>query len=207
MNVEHERNINNITCDGLYQSPMKKKDVSTINDSVYNDYDEHVETIRDSRKQVDPRNDPIKETHIVKGVSNLSIGVGYLDPSVIGIIKQGSTKLSTNLVTHVLTNSREQLSMTSLSPLNTFQSKAFMIGSQDESVGGNRNIICTSRDSRNSMGNHSRIRTPGVNKYIFSPRSDTTSNLLSCTGRIEKFDTHVHVSATQERNLESLCIE
>ena len=57
---------------------MKKKDVSTINDSVYIDYDEHVDTIRDSRKQVDARNDPIKETHIVKGVSNLSIGVGYL---------------------------------------------------------------------------------------------------------------------------------
>ena len=27
MYVEHERNINNITCDDLYQSPMKKKDI------------------------------------------------------------------------------------------------------------------------------------------------------------------------------------
>ena len=93
--------------------------------------------------------------------------------------------------------------MTSLSLLNTFQSKAFLIGSQDERVGGNRNIICTSRDIRNSMGNHSRIGTPGVNKDVFSPRSDTTSNLLSCTGSIKKFDTHVHGSATQERNMES----
>ena len=78
MNVEHERNINNITCDDLYQSPMKKKYVSTINDSVYNESDEHVDTISDSRKQVDPRNNPIKETHIVDGVRILSIGVGYL---------------------------------------------------------------------------------------------------------------------------------
>ena len=27
MNAEHKRNINNITCDDLYQSPMKNKDV------------------------------------------------------------------------------------------------------------------------------------------------------------------------------------
>ena len=193
MNKENEHNINNITCNDLYQSPMKKKDVSKINDSVYNDLDEHVDTTSDSRKQVDARNYPIKETHIVNGVSTLSTEFGSLDPDFIGIIGQ----VSTDLVTHVLTNSSKQLSMTSSSPLNTFQSKVFVIGSQDESVGGNMNIICTFRDSRNSTGNHSRIRTPGVNKDIFSPISDTTSNLLSCTVSIEKFDTHVHRSATQ----------
>ena len=31
MDVEHKRNINNITCNDLYQYPMKNKDVSTIN--------------------------------------------------------------------------------------------------------------------------------------------------------------------------------
>ena len=97
--------------------------------------------------------------------------------------------------------------MKSSYPLNTNQSKAFVIGSQCESMGGNRNIICTSLGSRNSMGNHSRIGTLGVNKDIFSPSSDTNSNLLSCTGSIEKVDAHVHISATQERNLESSCIE
>ena len=182
---------------------MKNKDVSTINDSVYNESDEHVDTISDFSKQVDARNNPIKETHIVERISNLSIAVGSLEPAVIGIIRQGST----NLVTHGLTNSSEQLSMMSSSPLITFQSKPFVIGSQDKSAGGNRNSICTSRDSRNSMGNHSRIGTPVVNKDIFSTRSDTTSNLLSCTGSINKFDTHVHESATQERNLDSSCIE
>ena len=126
---------------------MKKKDVSTIKDSIYNELDEQVDTISDSSKSVDPRNDPIKETHIVDEVSTLSIGVGSLKPAVIGIIKQGRTKLSTNLITHVLTNSREQLSMTSLSPLNMNQSKTFVIGSQDEIVGGNMNITCTSLDS------------------------------------------------------------
>ena len=99
MNIEHKLNINNITCDDLYQSPMKKKYISTINDSVYNESDEHVDTISDSRKQVDARNDPIKDTHIVNRVSTLSFGVGSLKPSVIRIIGQGRT----NLVTHVWT--------------------------------------------------------------------------------------------------------
>ena len=62
---------------------MKKKYVSTINDSVYNESDEHVDTISDSSKQVDPRNDPIKETHVVDRVSTLPIVVGSLEPAVI----------------------------------------------------------------------------------------------------------------------------
>ena len=124
MDVEHERNINNITCDDLYQSPMKNKYVSTINDSVYCESDKHIDTISDSRKQIYPRNNPIKQTHIIYRVRTLSIGVGTLKPAVIGIIEQNST----DLVTHVLKNSSEQLSMKSLSPLNTIQSKAFVIG-------------------------------------------------------------------------------
>ena len=83
MYVEHKRSINNITCDDLYQSLMKNKYVSIINDSVYNDSGDHVDTISDSRKQVDPRNDPIKETHIFNVVSTLSIGAGPLEPAVI----------------------------------------------------------------------------------------------------------------------------
>ena len=205
--AEFERNYNKITCDTSFQSPILKKDVPTINDYVYYKSDEHVDTISDSSKQVDAKNDPIKETHIVDGISKLSIGVGSLEPAVIEIIGQGSTPLSINLVTNVLTNSSEQLFMTNLSPLNAFQSKEFVIGLQDESVGGNSNIICTSRDSRNIRVNHSRIGTPGVNKDFFCPRSDTTSKLLSCTRNIEKFNTHICGSATQERNLESSCIE
>ena len=55
--------------------------------------------------------------------------------------------------------------------------------------------------------NHiSRIDNPGVNEYIWSI-IDTTSNVLSCTENVEKLDTLVHSSPTQERNLESLRIE
>ena len=81
--------------------------------------DEHVDTISDSSKQVDARNDPIKETHIVDRVHNVSVGVGPLKPDVIriGIIEQGinqriingDTNIDTNLVTNVLTNSSRQL--------------------------------------------------------------------------------------------------
>ena len=79
---------------------MKKNDVFTINDSVYYELDEHVDTISDSSKQVDARTDPIK-THIVDGISTLSIRVGSIDPAVIGIIGQGSTPLRTNFVTNL----------------------------------------------------------------------------------------------------------
>ena len=80
-----------------------------------------------------------------------------------------------------------------------------MIGPQDQSVESNRKIICTSSDSGNIRGNRTSKDTPGVNEDVFSPRSDTTSNVMSCTGNIEKFDTPVHGSRTQERNLESSC--
>ena len=81
--VEHERNINNITCNYSYQSPMKNKYVSTINNSVYYESDEKVDMISDSNKQVHPRNNPITETHIVDRVRNLSVGVGLFKPAVV----------------------------------------------------------------------------------------------------------------------------
>ena len=50
------------------------------------------------------------------------------------------------------------------------------------------------------------IDTPGVNEDIWSV-IDTTSNVLSCTDNDEKFDTLVHSSTTQERNLGYLQIK
>ena len=52
---------------------MKKEKVSTINDLVYCESDEHVDTISDSIKQVDASNKPITDTQIVEGVNNLSV--------------------------------------------------------------------------------------------------------------------------------------
>ena len=91
---------------------MKKKDVSTINNSVYYDSYEHVDTISDSNKQVDPTNDPIAETHIVDRFHNLSVRVGLFDPAVVIGGRIGP-------VTNVLENSRGGLPLDSFSPLNT----------------------------------------------------------------------------------------
>ena len=82
--VDDKCNINNITWNDSYQSPMKNKDVSTINDYVYHESDEQVDTISDSNKQADPRSDPTAETHIVNRVRRLSVRVGLFEPSVIG---------------------------------------------------------------------------------------------------------------------------
>ena len=54
---------------------MKKKEVSTINNSVYYESDEHVDTISDSSKPVDSSNEPITDTQIVEGINNLSVGI------------------------------------------------------------------------------------------------------------------------------------
>ena len=48
LDLEHERNINNITCEDVYTSPTKKKEAKTIKDSVYYESDEHVDKISDS---------------------------------------------------------------------------------------------------------------------------------------------------------------
>ena len=192
---------------------MKNKDVSTINDSVYYGSDDHVDTISDSIKQVDASNEPINETRIVDGINNLSVGVRSVEPAVMGVgiigqgitqgVINGGTNIGSNLVTNVLTNYSKILFDTNTFQLNTLQSEALVIGPQDESVKSNNRIICTPRDIRNIRGEHiSRIDTPGVNEDIWSV-IDTTSNVLSCTDNVEKFDTIVHSSTTQERNLES----
>ena len=140
---------------------MKNKYISTINVSIYYESDEHVETISDSNKQVDPRKNPIAETHIFDRVSSLSVRFGIFEPSVV-------IGGSIGPITNVLENSHVDLPLDSLSPLNTNQSKAFMIGSQCNSVGVNRNILnCTSPDSRNIQRNNSWIGTPRVNE-VFS---------------------------------------
>ena len=138
MEAEFERNYNEITCDTLYQSPILNWYLLAIKDSVYYESDEHVDTISDSSKQVDASNEPIKETHIVDRVCNLSVGGVYKEPVVIGIgiirqginqgIIKGGTDIGSNLVTNVLKNYSEQLFNTNSSRLNTFQSEAFVIG-------------------------------------------------------------------------------
>ena len=45
--------LNEITMDNSFQSPIQKKYISTIKDSAYYESDNQVDTISDSKEQVD----------------------------------------------------------------------------------------------------------------------------------------------------------
>ena len=189
MDLEYKRNINNITCENVYTSPIKKKEAKTINDLVYYESDEHTDTISDSSKQADASNKPITDTHIVEGIITLSVGIVSVELTVIivRIIGQGTTQgiinvrtnIGSNIVMDILTNSSKQLFETNTFQLNSLQSETLVIGLQDESVKRTNRIISTPSDSRNISRNLIiRIDTPGVNKDVWSV-IDTTSNVMS----------------------------
>ena len=101
---------------------MKNKDVSTINDSVYYESFQLVDTISDSSKQVDPKIYPIAETHIVVMVRTLSVRVQIFEPNVV-------VGGSIGPVTNVLESSSVELPLVS----------------QCNSVGVNRKILIARR--------------------------------------------------------------
>ena len=115
--------------------------------------DDHADTIRDSSKQIDASNEPIKDTHIVKGINNLSVRIVSVESAVIGIgiigqgitqgVINGGTSISSNLVTYVLTDSSKILFETNTFQLNSLQSETLVIGPQDEFVKIKNRIICT----------------------------------------------------------------
>ena len=120
---------------------MKKEKVSTINDLVYYDSDDHADTMSDSSKQVDASNKPITDTQIVDRVRNLSVGVVSVEPAAIGvrIIGQGTTQgvisgrtsIVNNTVTEILTDSSKKLFETNTFQLNLLQSETPVVGLQE----------------------------------------------------------------------------
>ena len=161
--------------------------------------DEQVDTISDSKKQVYPRSDPMAETHIVDRVRKLLVGVGLFEPAVIGFIGK-------YLVTNTQENLVVELSLNSLSPLNTNTSKAIVIRPSCKRAGVDSNTLsCTPPDMM--IRNHSSIGTPGVNEGVLSPSRGKISSFAKWTGNIDPLDTSVHKSATQERNSGFLSIE
>ena len=70
--------------DTSYQSPIQKKDISTIIDSTYYESDNQVDTISDSKEQIDPSRNPRVDTHITDGIQKLSIRPIPLGPVIIG---------------------------------------------------------------------------------------------------------------------------
>ena len=209
--------VSMFTCNNSYQSLIKKRDVLKINNSIYYESDEHVYTISDSSKQVDASNKPITDTHIVEVINNLSVGAVSVEPAVIGVgiigrgitqgVISGITSIVNNNVTDISSDSSKQLFKTNTFQLNSLQSETLIIGSQDKSMKSTNSIISTPSESRNICGNRiSRIDTPGVNKNVWGV-IDKTSNVLSDADNVEKFDTNVESSTTQEMNLELSRIE
>ena len=137
LDLEHKHNINNITCEELYKSPMKNKESKTINDSVYYESDENADKISDSSKQVDASNEPITDTHIVDRVRNLSFGIVSIEPAVIEVriigqgitqgVISGRTNIVNNIVTYILRDSSKQLFETNMFQLNSLQSETLVI--------------------------------------------------------------------------------
>ena len=161
--------------------------------------DEQVDTKIDSNKQVDPDSEPKEETHIVNIIRKLSVRQLF-KPAFIGVIRQ-------DLVTNVQENLRVEISLRSLSPLNTITPKAIVIGAACNSAHVDRNTLesCTPPDRK--IRNHSRVGTPVVNAGVFSPSRGNNSSFAKWTGNIEPLDISVDGSATQERNSDFSCIE
>ena len=141
MDLEHEHNVNNITSEDVYASPIKKEKLSTINDTVYYESDEHKDTISDSGKHVDASTKPITDTHIVKGVNNLSVVIISVEPSVIGVgiigqgitqvVISGRTSIVKNIVTDISLDSSKQHFKMNKFQLDSFQPETLVIGLQD----------------------------------------------------------------------------
>ena len=88
------------------------------NNYVYYELDDHLETINDSKKQVDPSSNPKEDTHIIDWIRKLSVRTILFNPAVIG----------QDFITSVRETSRDGFSLKSFSPLNTISSKEIVTG-------------------------------------------------------------------------------
>ena len=83
MEASFEHNINEITCDTSFQSPIQKRYVLTINNSAYNESENKVDTISNSNKQVDTSSDPRVDTQIIDRIRKLSVRLILLAQTVL----------------------------------------------------------------------------------------------------------------------------
>ena len=121
-----------------------------------------------------------------------------------GMISRGTSIISSNVITGVLTDSSKMVLKSDLFPLNPPKSQTLVIASQNEPfLSCNRNVRASS-EIGNSRIDHGRIGTPVMKKNWsvydnFSVRSDR--------GEADKLDTSVQQYLTNESNTASLQIE
>ena len=126
----HERNILDMTQVDEYISPGKYKYASTVNDLAYHNLDEYKDEIIDSSKQAEASKEPITDTH----VRNTSVGTTSDDPAIIRVriivrggrgitqrmIHGGTSIISSNVITDVLTDSSKMILNSNMFPLYLF---------------------------------------------------------------------------------------
>ena len=69
--------------DTSFKSPIQKKDISTINYYGYNESNDQVDPISDSKERVDLVSNSIVDTQITHGIQKLSIRIITFEPVVI----------------------------------------------------------------------------------------------------------------------------
>ena len=168
-----------------------------------------MEPIKDTQTIKDPITD---DTHIFDRCCYLQYGPTNMDPVLtrVGIIGQrgprtisrGSISQSiiqgeesiirSNVITHVLTKSREMILKSeyfAFDPLKIPLTEPFLTSDMD---------VRTTSVIGASKPNHSRIGTPFMKKDV-SSRYNALSTLRSDVGKIDKLDTSVQRSSTNER--------
>ena len=200
MEAEIKRNIKKITIDTSYHSPVKKKDISTINESGYNEPDYQVGKISDSNEQVDassisstdsaeqvdPNSNPRVDTHITDVIQKLLIN--QIPVSFYPVI------IVQDFVTSVQETSREGLLWESSKLLQTISLKDIRTGAARESGHVERIVQTPSRAICNS---------PGVNVEVFIPSRCSHSSIAKWSRNINPFNTYADGSLAQEINLTS----
>ena len=204
-----------------YKSPWKDKDSTTVNDTAYiflNSYDDE---ISNSDKVLEASKNPIKDTH----VHNISVGTTSEDSVVTGVviigrggpraisggsiaqgmIHGGPSILSSNVITHVLTEYSKTILKSDSFSFNPHKYKTLVIASPTEPfLSFDRDVRALS-EIGDSRPDHGRIGTPFVNKEIWN--RDDNFSVRSDVGEAVKLDTAVQRSLTNERNTSSSLIE
>ena len=116
----------------------------------------------------------------------------------LGMIHGGTSIISSNVITHVLTASSKMILKSDSFPFNTLKSKTLVFVPTMEP------FLTSIRDVRplsvigDSRPDHGRIGTPIMNKKIWS--RDDNFSVRSDVGKANKLDTDVQQSLTYESN-------
>ena len=121
------------------------------------------------------------------------------------IIHGGESITHSNVITHVLTKSSEMTLKSDSFPFNQLKSQTHVIAPLTEPFLTSDREVRAASVIVDSRPNHSRIGTPFADKDIWS--RDDVFSVQSDVGELDKIDTAVQQSSTNERNMASSQIE